>query len=132
LNPGISRGVVILSSARTLASVNTRVCPLSGLRTLAFLTLGDARADEYNLDQVQRLDSEIIKMNKEDPKTQCIAQAEMRLNGEIEIKVYSEPHTYTTTPISNPDYRDLLMHIGPLRPKDPKPVIQWTEEKNER
>lgn len=108
--------------------VAQKVCPHSGLQTLVLLTLAGVRRDANNLDQVQELNNTIVKMNKEDPETQCIAQAEMRPNGEIEVKAYSEPHTYTITPVSDPKYRDLLMHIGPLRPEHPRPVIQWSKE----
>jgi tetratricopeptide (TPR) repeat protein len=109
-----------------------KVCPNSGLRTLILISLEGLRRDERDLDGMRRLDDEIIRLNKEHPEAQCIAGAEMLANGTIEVRDYGEPHTYSITPVSNPNYRDLLMHIGPLRPDHPQSVIQWTEEKKEK
>jgi tetratricopeptide (TPR) repeat protein len=106
-----------------------KVCPNSGIQTLAIISIQDIRAHEHDFDGVRKLDAEIIKLNREHPGTECIAQAEMLSNGDIEIRDFAEPIFPQLTHISSPDYKDLLIHIGPLRPKNPRPVAQWPENK---
>jgi hypothetical protein len=115
-------------SCNEVLKLAKKICPDSGVQTLAIDSIQNIKAKEHDFNAVRELDDEIIKLNREHPGTECIAQAEIRTNGEIEVKAYSEPHTYTITPASDPDYRDLLMHIGPLRPKHPRPVMQWSKE----
>jgi tetratricopeptide (TPR) repeat protein len=105
-----------------------RISSNSATVMLILQTLEDLKREESKYDDAEKLRHEMNKMSNAYPDSQIMGAATMKPNGTITAQLRLEGpggsigHAVVSYTVNDPEYKEVLMHIGPLKPGDSKGV----------
>jgi tetratricopeptide (TPR) repeat protein len=111
----------------------TACAPDSALITLILHSMVSLKRHEHNYEEAAKLRSELDKRADASADARTIGVASMESDGTIKLNLRAEGSgmigdaSIPCAP-SDPNYKETLMHLGPLKPGDHKFVAPWIEK----
>jgi len=104
------------------------ISPQNATITLILTSMTDLKRAQGKFADVEKLNAEVDKFLEHAPDKQLVGAAEMDKDGTIKVEIRLDSsgnmtaHGTNAYAVTDPEYKKILMHIGPLKPGEPKVV----------
>jgi len=126
------KGVPAENYCTRALSLSKTACvgPDRALTTIILATLANLKRGDNKPDEAAQLDAEADNFANSSPDTQTIGSATMGDDGTINLELRANDRGMTghaRVPIapSDPKYKEVFMHLGPLKPGASKFIAPW-------